>query len=35
MNQRDKTILFKIMDYCVEVKDTHDFFKQDKKFLCE
>ncbi len=33
MNQRDKTILFKIMDYCVEVKDTHDFFKQDKKLF--
>ncbi len=30
MNQKDKTILIKIMDYCVEVKDTHDFFKQDK-----
>ncbi len=30
MNQRDKTILIKIMDYCLEIKDTHDYFKQDK-----
>ena len=30
MNQRDKTILLKIMDYCLEIKDTHDYFKQDK-----
>lgn len=33
MNQRDKTILIKITDYCLEIKDTHDYFKQDKELL--
>lgn len=31
MNQRDKSILIKITDYCLEIKDTHDYFKQDKE----
>lgn len=33
MNQRDKTILIKITDYCLEIKDTHDYFKQDKELF--
>ena len=33
MNQRDKTILIKIMDYCLEIKDTHEYFKQDKELF--
>lgn len=33
MNQRDEAILLKIMDYCLEIKDTHDYFRQDKKFF--
>ena len=33
MNQRDKTILIKIIDYCLEIKDTHDYFKQDKELF--
>lgn len=33
MNQRDKSILIKITDYCLEIKDTHDYFKQDKEFF--
>ena len=33
MNQKDKTILIKIMDYCLEIKDTHDYFKQDKELF--
>lgn len=30
MRQRDKTILIKMKEYCLEIKDTHDYFKQDK-----
>lgn len=33
MNQKDKTILIKIMDYCLEIKDTHEYFKQDKELF--
>ncbi|GFI45375.1 hypothetical protein IMSAGC019_00686 [Lachnospiraceae bacterium] len=33
MNQKDKTILIKIMDYCLEIKDTHNFFKQNKELF--
>lgn len=33
MNQRDKLILLKIMDYCLEIKNTHDYFKQDKELF--
>ncbi len=33
MNQKDKTILKKIMDYCVEIKNTHEYFKQDKELF--
>lgn len=33
MKQRDKTILIKISDYCVEIKATHDYFKYDKKLF--
>lgn len=33
MNQRDKTILFKILDYCLEIKETHEYFKHDKKLF--
>lgn len=33
MNQRDKSILEKIMDYCQEIEDTHVFFKQDKELF--
>lgn len=33
MNQKDKTILLKIMDYCLEIKDTHVYFKQDKELF--
>lgn len=30
MNKRDVTILQKICSYCNEIKETHDFFKNDK-----
>ncbi|MCM1058023.1 MAG: DUF86 domain-containing protein [Firmicutes bacterium] len=30
MKQRDKSILAKIMGYCLEIRDTHEYFKQDK-----
>lgn len=33
MNQRDKTILIKIADYCLEIKDTHDYFSHDKELF--
>ena len=32
MNQRDKTILNKISDYCLEIKETHDFSNGIKNF---
>ncbi len=35
MNQKDKTILLKIVDYCLEIKDTHDYFKHDKKLFTD
>lgn len=35
MNQRDRTILIKIMDYCLEIKDTHTHFKQDKELFTD
>lgn len=33
MNQRDKSILVKITNYCLEIKDTHDYFKHDKELF--
>ncbi len=33
MNQRDRTILLKITDYCLQIRDTHDYYKHDKKLL--
>lgn len=30
MKQRDQTVLMKIMDYCLQIKETHDYFKRDK-----
>lgn len=30
MKQKDRVILIKIIDYCAEVKDTHDYFNKDK-----
>ena len=33
MNQKDKTILIKIMDYCLEIKATHEYFQQDKELF--
>lgn len=33
MNQKDSVILIKIMNYCTEVRDTHDYFKQDKELF--
>ncbi len=33
MKQRDKAILIKIMNYCTEIKDTHNYFKQDKELF--
>ena len=33
MNQRDKTILIKISDYCLEIQDTHIYFKHDKELF--
>ena len=33
MNQRDMTILLKITDYCLQIRDTHDYYKHDKKLL--
>lgn len=30
MKQRDRTMLIKIMEYCTEIKDTHEYFKQDR-----
>lgn len=33
MNQKDEIILTKIMDYCLEIKTTHDYFKRDKVFF--
>ena len=35
MNQRDKTILLKIIDYCLEIRDTHDYFKHDKDLFTD
>lgn len=33
MKQRDRIILEKIMGYCLEIKDTHEYFKQDKELF--
>lgn len=33
MNQRDKAILVKIMEYCLEIRDTHEYFNRDKDFF--
>lgn len=33
MNQKDKTLLTKIDNYCLEIKDTHNYFKQDKSLF--
>lgn len=33
MNQKDKLLLIKIMNYCAEINDTHDYFKQDKELF--
>ena len=33
MNQRDRTILLKITDYCLQIRDTHDYYKKKKKLL--
>ena len=33
MNQRDRTILLKITDYCLQIRDTHDYFKHDEKLF--
>lgn len=33
MKQKDKMILIKIMEYCLEIKNTHNYFKQDKELF--
>lgn len=33
MNQKDKTLLIKIMNYCSEIKETHDYFQQDNELF--
>lgn len=33
MNQKDKTILLKIMDYCLETQNTHEYFKHNKELF--
>lgn len=33
MNQKDRAILLKITDYCLQIMDTHDYFKHDKKLF--
>lgn len=33
MKQKDKMILIKIMKYCLEIKNTHNYFKQDKELF--
>lgn len=33
MKQRDNVILVKIMNYCIEVRDTHDYFRHDKELF--
>lgn len=33
MNQKDKTLLIKIMNYCSETKETHDYFQQDNELF--
>ncbi len=33
MNPKDKTLLIKIDNYCSEIKDTHEYFKQDKNLF--
>lgn len=35
MMQRDKTILVKIMEYCLEMKDTHDYFERDRELFMD
>ncbi|MCM1283807.1 MAG: DUF86 domain-containing protein [Muribaculaceae bacterium] len=35
MKQRDRRILIKIMNYCMEVCDTHVYFKQDKELFMD
>ena len=35
MRQRDKTILTKIMNYCIEIKETHNHFKNDKELFTD
>lgn len=35
MNQKDETILKKIIKYCLEIKETHHHFKQDKKLFVD
>ena len=31
MNDRDRVIIEKILGYCNEIKQTHEFFKNDKE----
>lgn len=33
MKQKDETILKRIMKYCLEIKETHQYFKQDKEIF--
>ena len=33
MRQRDRTILQKTIDYCTQIKSTHDFFDWDRELF--
>lgn len=35
MKQRDETILRKIKGYCLEIQETHRYFKHDKKLFMD
>lgn len=35
MKQRDKLILAKIMEYCLEIRDTHEYKTLSEEFLDE
>ena len=35
MNRRDKSIREKILGYCQEIEDTHQYFQEDKALFCD
>ena len=34
MNDRDRTVIEKIVKYCDEINQTHEFFQNDKEKFC-